>query len=321
MKKLIFIAVLSIIFLNNSFGQLEMDAAGDVKIGTISGAPNYKFEVYGKSFFTGGTTSNGMYLINAGTHAALRPKTTNTGYLGKSEAKFWVTYTNYLYYDNLIDFSDLSIKENVKDIDTPLSLLCQVRGVTYDLKQDYFKNTPQDNMDLAVASGKNKYGVIAQELKEIFPNMVMLNEETQLYGVKYMSFIPVLIEAIKEQQTQIEDLQQILAASNGTLKGAIVEGSSINEKGDEMGLTSLFQNHPNPFTEETIISYYLSEDTRSATLFVYDMTGKQLKNFKLSQKSSGEIVISGGELDAGLYMYSLVADGQLIGTKQMILTD
>jgi len=321
MKKIIFVAVLSIFLLNNTFGQLELDSGGDVAIGTIAGSPNYKFEVYGTSFFTGGTASNGIYLINAGTHASLRPKSTNTGYLGKSEAKFWVTYTNYLYYDNLIDFSDLSIKENIKNIDSPLSLLCQVRGVTYDLKQDYYKNTPQDNMDLAVASGKNKYGVIAQELKEIFPDMVILNEETQLYGVKYMSFIPVLIEAIKEQQNQIDDLKQLVAASSESLKGAVVESSSITEVSDEAELTSLFQNHPNPFTEETTISYYLSENTSSATLFIYNMTGKQLRSYDLGHEGSGELSISGGEFDAGIYNYSLVADGQLIGTKQMLLTD
>jgi len=320
MKKILFVAVLSVLLINNTFGQLEMDSGGDVKIGLSTGNPYYKLEVYGSSFFSGGTTSNGMYLMNSGTHAVLRPKSTNTGYLGKSEANFFVTRTNYLYVDNLVDYSDLSIKENIKNIDSPLFLLCQVRGVTYDLKQDYFKNTPQDNMDLAVASGQNKYGVIAQELKEIFPDMVILDEETQLYAVKYMSFIPVLIEAIKEQQNQIDDLKQLVAASAGSLKGASVE-SSMNEVSDEMKLTSLFQNHPNPFTQETIVSYYLSEDTRSASLFVYDMTGKQLKNYKLSQNGSGEIVISGGELDAGLYMYSLVADGQLIGTKQMVLTE
>jgi len=320
MKKILFIAVLSIFFLNNTIGQLEMDSGGDVKIGTNTGNPYYKLEVYGSSFFSGGTTSNGMYLMNSGTHAVLRPKSTNTGYLGKSEAKFFVTRTNYLYVDNLVDYSDLSLKENIKNIESPLSLLCQVRGVTYDMKQDYFKNTPQDNMDLAVASGKNKYGVIAQELKEIFPDMVILDEETQLYGVKYMSFIPVLIEAIKEQQIQIDDLKQLVATSSGSLKGAVVE-SLITEVGDEMELTSLFQNHPNPFTEETTITYYLKENTNSATLFVYDMTGKQLKSYDLGHEGSGEISISGGEFGAGIYMYSLVAAGQLIGTKQMILTD
>lgn len=51
------------------------------------------------------------------------------------------------------------------------------------------------------------------------------------------------------------------------------------------------------------------------------MAGKQLKSFEIGQRGSGEVIISSGELEAGLYMYSLVADGQLIGTKQMILTE
>ena len=58
-----------------------------------------------------------------------------------------------------------------------------------------------------------------------------------------------------------------------------------------------------------------------ATLFIYDMSGKQLRSYDLYERGDSNLKIIGGELDAGMYFYSLVADGNLIGTKQMILTD
>jgi len=300
--------------------QLYMDSGGDVKIGTHTGDPVYKLETYGSAFFSGGTTSNGLILTSSGTHASLQPKTTNTGYLGKSEAKYWVAYSNYVYYNILSDFSDLSIKENIRSIESPLSSICQIRGIQYDLKADYFKNSPEEKMEELIESGQNKYGVVAQELNEILPDLVMFNEDAQLLAVNYVGLIPILVEAIKEQQTQIDDLKMAVSSS-GSLKGAAVIDNSLFDESGEIELTSLFQNSPNPFTEETTIKYFINENISSATIYVYDMTGKQLRNYKLQPIGNGEITINGGELDSGMYMYSLVADGQLIGTKQMVLTD
>ncbi len=51
------------------------------------------------------------------------------------------------------------------------------------------------------------------------------------------------------------------------------------------------------------------------------MNGTQLKSIELHQKGDGSITLNGGELQAEMYMYSLVTDGQLIDTKQMLLTE
>ncbi len=72
-----------------------------------------------------------------------------------------------------------------------------------------------------------------------------------------------------------------------------------------------------PFTDETRIEYSLSEGISSASIFIYNMIGEQIAEHQMNQFGSGELLILGGELDPGLYLYSLVADGQLIGTKQM----
>ncbi len=78
--------------------------------------------------------------------------------------------------------------------------------------------------------------------------------------------------------------------------------------------------HSNPFIQSTIIGYYLPENTHEATIRIYDMNGTEIVAFPIDTFGKGELVIDGGSLRAGMYLYSLIADGELIDTKQMILT-
>ena len=74
-------------------------------------------------------------------------------------------------------------------------------------------------------------------------------------------------------------------------------------------------------TEITKIEYSLNEDVQSAMLNIYDMNGTQPKSIPLHLKGYSNITVSGGEFKAGMYMYSLIADGKIIDTKRMILTN
>ena len=83
----------------------------------------------------------------------------------------------------------------------------------------------------------------------------------------------------------------------------------------------LYQNSPNPFSDDTKIEYYLAEGTKNAMICIYDMEGTQLKCIPLHHKGNGNISINGNEFNAGMYMYALIADGNAIDTKRMILTE
>lgn len=83
----------------------------------------------------------------------------------------------------------------------------------------------------------------------------------------------------------------------------------------------LYQNAPNPFSEETTIKYFLSSNVKSAKLNVYDMQGTQVKGYQLHNFGESEIKINASELNSGMYLYALIADGQEIDVKRMILTD
>lgn len=82
----------------------------------------------------------------------------------------------------------------------------------------------------------------------------------------------------------------------------------------------LYQNQPNPFNENTVIRYFLPDNKSSAQLIVTDVKGsKQYLNLKLENYGNSQVAIEAGELSAGTYLYSLVVNGTIIDTKQMIL--
>ena len=50
------------------------------------------------------------------------------------------------------------------------------------------------------------------------------------------------------------------------------------------------------------------------------MNGEQITGFDITERGSTSVTINGNTLSAGMYLYALVADGQVIDTKRMILT-
>ena len=93
---------------------------------------------------------------------------------------------------NITAYSDASLKSNVETIPDALEKVLSVRGVTFDM------------------NGERGTGVIAQELEQVLPEAVFDNEETNLKSVAYGNVVGLLIEAIKEQQVQINTLMDMI---------------------------------------------------------------------------------------------------------------
>ncbi len=174
-----------------------------------------------------------------------------------------------------------------------------------------------------------KYGFIAEEVKEVFPELVRLDSTTMTYGINYNGFIPMLLEVVKQQQTTIESLKSQISTiqtnccpANKSLKsGNTINSTKSTTADDNSDQSELYQNSPNPFTETTEIAYYLLQDVSNAALYVYDMQGKQIDQYPIQERGNGSITITGGSLQPGMYMYALIADGKEVDTKRMILTE
>tara|TARA_R110000851_G_scaffold1692_4_gene6578 strand:+ start:10992 stop:14369 length:3378 start_codon:yes stop_codon:yes gene_type:complete len=97
---------------------------------------------------------------------------------------------------DVVAYSDIKLKENIKTLDG--SKVLEMRGVSFDRK---------DN-------GASSSGVIAQEMQKVAPELV--SDDAGTLGVAYGNLTGYLIEAIKEQQKQINELKSQMATCNKT---------------------------------------------------------------------------------------------------------
>lgn len=165
---------------------------------------------------------------------------------------------------------------------------------------------------------KPHYGLVASELKEIMPELVYEGQNGEL-SINYIEMIPLLVESIKELKAEIATLQ----GGNGggvVVMSRAIPGATDIEEATALTIPMLKQNNPNPFTENTVIEYTLPETVQSANLYIYDMNGKQIEQIALTERGEASVTVNGGQLTAGMYLYSLIADGKVIDTKRMILT-
>ena len=184
-----------------------------------------------------------------------------------------------------------------KKIDSPLEKLMKLNGILY---QSSVSETSGDGKQM-VPSSKYRIGLRSEEVQSVVPEVVYTTQEGET---------GLLIEAMKEQQATISELQ---AAVNELKSPSTIESQASDN-------AALLQNVPNPFDKETRIGYTLPSTVSSAQLLVYDLQGNQLKNIPVISRGKGEVVIQASELSAGMYVYTLLADGKEVATKRMILT-
>ena len=224
-----------------------------------------------------------------------------------------------LYATSVSTTSDERMKENIEGI--PLDLANSIKllnPVSYTFKPDSILQSDKDAKEYEVTH----YGLLAQDVQKVFPNLVY--ERDGMLSINYIEMIPLLIKTVNAQQEQIEELQTEIATLKKGVSNASKRSKSSTRQ-DESSLVEtkqavLYQNNPNPFSIDTKIKYELPLTTKTASLYIYDINGSQIAQYSINMFGAGEIVVSGGVMDAGMYLYSLVADGQIIDTKRMILT-
>jgi hypothetical protein len=107
--------------------------------------------------------------------------------------------------------SDIRYKKNIEPIDNALEKVQSLKGVTFDWDNDAFKETEQTKKPEFT---ERATGVIAQDVEKVLPEAVRENEDG-FKNVAYGNMVGLLIEAIKEQQTQIDELKAEVAELKG----------------------------------------------------------------------------------------------------------
>lgn len=105
--------------------------------------------------------------------------------------------------------SDLRFKQNIEKIDSPIDKIKNIKGVSFEWKTSEYK-------DKGFPEGRH-YGVIAQQVEKAVPEIVKEGPDGEK-AVAYTELIPILTEAIKEQQKQIESLQSEVKTLKETIK-------------------------------------------------------------------------------------------------------
>lgn len=94
--------------------------------------------------------------------------------------------------------SDIRYKKNIRKLDNSLLNILKIKGIRYDWRQNEF---PEKNF-----SDKNQIGFIAQDIEKTYPEVVFTDAQGYK-SIDYSRLTPILVECIKEQQNQIEELK------------------------------------------------------------------------------------------------------------------
>lgn len=153
-----------------------------------TGSLDENMSLYGANLGIG-TTTPGFTLTVAGIAA---PSANNTYTLGTSTNR-WST----IYATNALNTSsDRRLKTHITNLNYGLKEIMAMQPVSFN-----WKTTPNSN---------KKLGLIAQDVRKIIPEVVKGNEIKESLSMSYSELIPVLINAIKEQQKQIDDLKEMV---------------------------------------------------------------------------------------------------------------
>jgi hypothetical protein len=205
--------------------------------------------------------------------------------------------------------SDRRFKKDIEKIPNSLELVRKIQGTKYHFNQEAF---PDRNF-----GGGLQYGFIAQELEQVIPEATVLNSDGY-YAVNYTMLIPVLTEALKEQdKTNQEQDKTITELRNelAELRSQINDLKAGQQSGDLKGYR-LDQNTPNPTSGNTVIAYAVPAGTTGARITVYDLAGRTIQSWSLSDQE-GQITIDASTLSGGLYIYDLQVGGRQVLERKM----
>jgi len=325
--------------------QVQGDPVTDFGVGIQSFASfSDAANVYGGQFSaTNGSATGSTYGIYATAFNGANPTDTYAGYFNGpvfSTGGYWP--------------SDINMKTNITDYDSSLYVINLLEPKTFEYTDANFQG-----MNLATGHQYGLIAQeVEQILPAIVTDNVhpaqydslgnQIHPAYDFKGVDYTSLIPVLLGGIKEQQTLISsqdslitDLNDRLTSLENCLGNILPLLCSMNNSMIQTNTTEtqsqlktflnveltdgesiiLEQNVPNPFAEQTTISYTIPESVQNAHIHFYNQNGKLINTIDITERGTGQVNVFASDLSSGIYTYTLVADGQVVATKRMVKTN
>lgn len=332
MKIKLLSVVLCVATYTSTFAQLKVSQSGSVGFG-IDPRTDYKLSMKGNLMLT----TFPEIPVPLTRYTEFRIKVGN-GWPGcefgtpTRKIAVWSSEVGYndLYAAHYYTQSDASVKTEIEPLTNALELIQQINSYSFKMKYD------------TLIDDKQTLSFLAQEIHNVMPDMTDTAKGIML--VDYQQIIPLLLQAVKEQQNIIDSLrigghlERRASANNSEQQNTDSIINEINKLKEQISAccnlqqskvtssssssyshSTLFQNRPNPFSEKTTIEFNILEKFRSASIMIFDMQGSLKKTILISQNGKGQITVNGFELTAGMYLYSLIIDDKEIDTKRMIL--
>ena len=173
---------------------LQENGKNPVFVGKQAVGVSALFNITSDSY--GGAAALGIHTKNGGTNSFVVMQSGDVG-IGTQDTNVELDVIGSIEYTGTItDVSDERLKENIEPIENALEKIQTINGVSFNM------------IDIPE---QKELGVIAQDVQKVFPEAVsFIDNEQEYLGVSYPMLIPALIEAIKEQQKQIEELQSLI---------------------------------------------------------------------------------------------------------------
>lgn len=313
--------------------------SGAIWNGTVSTTRGWTFQTVGTSGVNYGhrlaigsdDNQNVMSLTSTASGAKVGIGTTTPGYelevIGDINASVNVRAAG------VILTSDKMFKTNIDTISNALSIINKLKPRSYNWDTKNVYGMSFDN--------QKQYGLISQDVEIVLPELIsntsklatldsigtILTPAVTYKGLNYIGFIAIMMKGIQEQQQTIDNLQnQLIQLANkinvnntsNVDSKSLVEISQTNVELNDAQTIVLEQNVPNPFAEQTTISYSLPDNTVKAQMLFYNAQGKLIQTVALIQKGKGQLNVFANDLSSGIYSYTLVVDEIIIETKRMI---
>lgn len=117
--------------------------------------------------------------------------------------------------------------------------------------------------------------------------------------------------------TQILQVQNWTTTPSGGRLAMSPEATIHDEFSDGV---SLSQNYPNPFASTTNIEVNIPHSVRIARLGVTDLMGRSLQTIDIEGRGPTSVAVSGDGMTPGVYVYTLMTDGKVVGYKRMLIS-
>ena len=161
-----------------------------------------------------------------------------------------------------------------------------------------------------------QYGLAADQLKAVYPELVYEDENGNV-SINYVEMVPLLVQSINELSAKVAELE-----GNSAKKAkAKAETTGIEDNVSDVDMVRMDQNKPNPFSESTVITLNIPSEAQTASIFIYDMSGKQVQSLPVTERGETDITVYARDLTAGMYIYTLVVDGKVEVTRRMIVEE